>query len=69
MPWLDWGVLVRLDGAGPGLCSLRGGEAVGWEVGLGGEAGGGGRVARLRGGGVGVSSANAPRGVSARARR
>ena len=43
-------MLVRLDGAVPGLCSLRGGEAAGWEDGLGGEAHGDGRVARLRGG-------------------
>ena len=91
------------------MCSLRGGEAVAWEAGLGGEASGDGRETRLRrgpgcggnpvrqmshtqleadggsgwarwspcltsrqvlssGGGVVVSSAIAPRGVSARAR-
>jgi len=46
LPWLDWGVLVRLDDAGPAFHSLRGGEAAGWEDGLEGE--GDGRVARLR---------------------
>ncbi len=54
LPWLDWGVLAWLDGGLSGLGSLCGGEEASEEDGLGGEAGGGERVARLRrGSGVG----------------
>ena len=103
LPWLDWGVLAWLGGGLSGLGSLCGGDEASKADGLGGEAGGGERVVRLRrgpgwggkperqmshtqreadggsgwarcrlvqrsGGGVEVSSAITPRGVSARAR-
>ena len=48
LPWLGWAVLAWLDSGLPGLGSLCGGEEATKADGLGGEAGGGEQVARLR---------------------